>query len=108
MKSIPRPLRRLREFIRQRLQARRSVRAVFSEVYRAKAWGDGGDFFSGFGSHIQPAIDAYKRALEPLLADMPNARVTDLGCGDFNIGRHIRPMCGPYIACDVVPELIAH
>src|SRR6185312_7657498 len=100
------PVRTLRDFIRRQIQARRSPQAIFSQVYRSKAWGDQGEFFSGFGSHIQPAVDAYVAALRPLL-DISKA-VVDLGCGDFNIGRHIRPMCGKYIACDVVPELIEY
>lgn len=69
-------------------------------------WGGKDKFFSGFGSHIQPAIDAYISALAPLLSTTTS--VVDLGCGDFNIGKNIRPLCGPYIACDVVPDLIAH
>jgi SAM-dependent methyltransferase len=108
MRSILKPVRRLREVVRRRAQADKSPREIFSEVYRSKAWGDHGAFFSGFGSHIRPAIDAYVRALTPLLMGMPNARVTDLGCGDFNIGRHIKPLCNSYIACDVVPELIKY
>ena len=32
--------------------------------------------------------------------------VVDLGCGDFKVGSQIRPLCGRYTACDVVPELI--
>jgi SAM-dependent methyltransferase len=103
---MKKPVRQLKEFIRRRLQAGKSAREVFSEVYRSKAWGDRGNFFSGFGSHIQPAIDAYATALAPLLSI--NTSVVDLGCGDFNMGMHIRPLCGYYIACDVVPELIEH
>jgi len=30
----------------------------------------------------------------------------DLGCGDFNVGGQLRPYCGSYVACDVVPALI--
>jgi hypothetical protein len=37
---------------------------------------------------------------------MPSARITDIGCGDFNIGRHIHHFFCEYVACDVVPELI--
>lgn len=32
--------------------------------------------------------------------------VVDLGCGDFNVGRHIRSACNQYVACDVVDSLI--
>jgi hypothetical protein len=30
----------------------------------------------------------------------------DLGCGDFNVGKQLRPYCGRYVACDIVPALI--
>lgn len=33
--------------------------------------------------------------------------VVDLGCGDFKVGSQLRPWCGRYTACDVVPDLIA-
>ena len=32
--------------------------------------------------------------------------VVDLGCGDFSVGSHIRPLCRNYIACDIVEPLI--
>ena len=32
--------------------------------------------------------------------------MVDLGCGDFNVGEQLRPYCGRYVACDVVPALI--
>lgn len=93
------------------MQARKSPQEIFSDIYRNKSWDDYGatrPFFSGFGSHAQPTVDAYVQALKPVLERFPGARVTDLGCGDFNIGKQIRPLCGPYIACDVVPDLIEH
>jgi len=32
--------------------------------------------------------------------------VVDLGCGDFNIGKHLYQQCKYYIGCDVVSSLI--
>jgi len=88
-------------------QARMTPGEIFSEVYRRKVWGGKDrDFFSGYGSHMTEAVDAYVEALKPVFADHPNATVVDLGCGDFNIGIKIRPLCGCYIACDIVPDLI--
>jgi SAM-dependent methyltransferase len=92
---------------KRKLYGRRSPRAIFSEIYRSKAWGsDGTDFFSGYGSHAAHAVDGYVSAVTHFLSSHPAARVTDLGCGDFNVGKRIRPACGSYVACDVVPELI--
>jgi SAM-dependent methyltransferase len=105
---IPAPILEFRSYLKRQVQARKSPQEIFSEVYRAKAWdldsSSPNDFFSGFGSHVQPMIDGYVSALTPILAGKPS--VVDLGCGDFNIGKHIRPLCGRYVACDVVPELI--
>lgn len=65
---LPTPILQFRDQIIQRRQARKSPREIFSEVYRAKVWGgDGHDFFSGFGSHVQEAVDAYIAALRPVL-----------------------------------------
>jgi SAM-dependent methyltransferase len=98
--------RRIKSTIKSRLIAGKTPEQIFSSVYKSKAWGDRGEFFSGYGSHAQATVDTYVAALKPILASKPN--VVDLGCGDFNIGKHIRPFCGDYIACDVVPDLIAY
>jgi SAM-dependent methyltransferase len=41
------------------------------------------------------------------LASLPSPpSVVDLGCGDFHVGAQLRPYCGRYVACDIVPALI--
>lgn len=93
--------------MRRKRQARKSPREIFSEIYHRKYWGGTDrDYFSGWGSHSQPLIDAYLSGIKLVLAAMPKATVVDLGCGDFNIGQRVRPLCEAYIACDVVPDLI--
>jgi len=47
------------------------------------------------------AVKAFRASLE----EKPKA--LDLGCGDFNIGSHLREFCGGYIACDIVEPPIA-
>jgi SAM-dependent methyltransferase len=83
---------------------------IFSTVYEQSIWGhkaDGG-FFSGNGSHTPEVVSPYVRAVCEFLASFAEPpSVVDLGCGDFNVGRQIRPLCGQYVACDVVPALIA-
>jgi SAM-dependent methyltransferase len=104
---MPAPLLEMRNYLARARQARKTPKQIFSEVYRKKGWGgEDHDFFSGYGSHAVESVDAYVAALRPILVDLPNATIVDLGCGDFNIGSQIRPMCRNYIACDVVPDLI--
>jgi SAM-dependent methyltransferase len=104
---VPAPIRDLRAAYLRRINARKTPREIFSEIYKKKSWGgESTDFFSGYGSHAEGTVNVYVGALAKFMASMPGARTIDLGCGDFNIGRRIRRLCGPYIACDVVPELI--
>jgi hypothetical protein len=82
---------------------------VFLEIYKQGAWGtkDGNQFFSGSGSHDVNVINPYINSVNAYLAELPaKINAVDLGCGDFNVGQHIRPNCSSYIACDVVPDLI--
>jgi hypothetical protein len=89
--------------------ASKSAQEAFSLIYEAKLWGgrEGADFYSGPGSHDQEVIGPYLDAISTFLKGFDNKPdVVDLGCGDFNIGRQVRSLCGRYIACDVVPLLI--
>ena len=84
---------------------------VFSTIYSERKWGakDEGEFHSGAGSRHETIVEPYVSAVNAWLkglGHLPN--VVDLGCGDFFVGRQIRPSCGRYVACDVVPELVAH
>ena len=83
-------------------------REVFSAIYERGDWGRDGDFNSGSGSHYPSLVTPYMAAVQGLLKSTPQIRrVVDLGCGDFNVGQDIAPLVREYIACDVVPELIA-
>ena len=89
-----------------------SPRDVFSGIYRDGAWGTAHDpddtFYSGDGSHDDRITTAYVDNVVAFLRTRPDKpNVVDLGCGDFSVGSRIRPFCNRYIACDVVPALIA-
>ena len=88
-----------------------SARSVFDQVYRERRWGRmlSRRYFSGQGSHDPAVVKPYVAAVRQFLSTL-QARpdVVDLGCGDFNVGRRLRDVCGQYIACDVVPDLIAY
>jgi Methyltransferase domain len=52
---------------------------------------------------VTPYVNAARMFLDSL--PCPPSGV-DLGCGDFSVGEQLRPHCGRYVACDVVPALI--
>jgi len=88
-----------------------TTREVFASVYRKNLWGRSlfRKFYSGPGSHDADLVEPYIKAVRTFLATLPApADVVDLGCGDFNVGRRLRDACHRYVACDVVPELVAH
>jgi hypothetical protein len=83
---------------------------VFTAIYKEGKWGEGlqGDFYSGSGSHDPQIVLPYIEAVSTFLKSLPRPpSLVDLGCGDFNIGSQLRPYCGKYTACDVVPDLIS-
>src|ERR1700730_1077602 len=109
----PSPLRRIaRVYLSRRWDAKyegRPVEELFSAIYRERKWGAQSDdeFSSGSGSHIQSVVSPYVNAVRVFLESMPwPPSAVDLGCRDFSVGKHLRPYCGRYIACDVVPALI--
>src|SRR5271165_4889047 len=96
--------------------ARFHRRKTFQMVYRNNLWGTDGksQFFSGLGSHGEPAA-AYVDAIVPIILAHLNdcgrqATILDLGCGDFSVGAQLLQRLPPlrYLGCDVVPEIIEH
>jgi hypothetical protein len=108
---MPKPLRRLvGEYLARRWNARHEqmpVEEIFSAIYREQRWGSSSDFSSGDGTRNPDAIQPYVEAVRNFLGSFPQPpSVVDLGCGDFHVGEQLRPYCGRYIACDVVPDLV--
>lgn len=88
-----------------------STKEIFTKIYSEHTWGndnaDPGSYFSGGGSHDAVLIDPYINAVKQFIAGLNSPPdVMDLGCGDFNIGSKLRPLCNRYIACDIVEPLI--
>lgn len=84
------------------------TKAVMQQVYDMKLWGgDTFDFYSGAGSHDLSIAQPYLEAVIPFLKSHNNAlTVCDLGCGDFNIGKHLINYTKHYFAIDIVESLI--
>lgn len=81
---------------------------VMSQIYQKYLWGGtDSDFYSGEGSHNPKIVNSY---LDVVIAFLKSQKkpltVCDLGCGDFNIGKHITTYCYKYIAIDIVENLI--
>lgn len=101
-----------RNYLARRWDARyegRPVAEIFSAIYEEGKWGRGsnGELYSGSGSHNPELVVPYVKAVGKFLRSLPCApSVVDLGCGDFNIGKQLRPYCSRYVACDIVPEVI--
>jgi len=81
---------------------------VMHQIYEKKLWGGKNfDFYSGFGSHNPEITNPYLDLLITFLSSFKIPLVVcDLGCGDFNIGRHLTKYAKKYIAIDIVENLI--
>lgn len=81
---------------------------VMNQIYDMNLWGGKGlDFYSGDGSHNSNIINPYLEKVISFLNDLSTPiTVCDLGCGDFNIGKHLVKYTKKYIAVDIVEELI--
>ncbi len=86
-----------------------SVAETFQRIYRTKSWGDNGEAFcSGSGSR-EEAAELYCAFVIQFIRDHQLQSITDLGCGDFYVGKRIVEATGVrYTGIDVVPELIEH
>ncbi|MDG5490088.1 class I SAM-dependent methyltransferase [Psychroserpens sp. SPM9] len=82
--------------------------AVMNQIYEQHFWGGNRfDFYSGEGSHDPKIIVPYLEAVTSFLTSHhPTLTVCDLGCGDFNIGKHLTKHTKTYIAVDIVDRLI--
>lgn len=84
------------------------TRKAMEQIYTMKLWGDNhSDFYSGIGSHHPGFVNPYIEVLSFYLQSFKSAPIVcDLGCGDFNIGKHLVQYADRYIGVDIVKELI--
>lgn len=84
------------------------TKAVMNQIYEQHLWGGKAfDFYSGEGSHRLDIIKPYIKSVMSFLKTYDNnLTVCDLGCGDFNIGKHLVPFTSTYIGIDIVDSLI--
>ncbi|WP_411895717.1 methyltransferase [Winogradskyella sp. A2] len=81
---------------------------AMQQIYEQHFWGGKDyDFYSGEGSHQPEIIKPYFEVVSGFLKSHKNKlTVCDLGCGDFNIGKHLFEYTQKYIAVDIVESLI--
>lgn len=86
------------------------TKAVMEQIYEMKLWGDNASrYYSGFGSHNLLLVTPYVNAVISFLASFKTPlSVSDLGCGDFNIGKELVTYAQKYIAIDIVENLITY
>ena len=88
-----------------------SHREIFSEIYSQNKWGrptQGVSFYSGPGSYGE-ASKKYVSYVRKFIQQHKISSVTDVGCGDFHIGRQLcENLDIKYTGVDVVEDLIAH
>jgi SAM-dependent methyltransferase len=88
-----------------------TTQEVFTRIYKERVWGQSADpsdeYYSGTGSRDSNIVDGYVDSVSQFLRSFDSKpTVVDLGCGDFVVGSQIRPLCGRYVACDIVAPLI--
>jgi SAM-dependent methyltransferase len=111
-RSLPAPFLHLIRSYKNREYNNLSTEQIFTKIYESGAWGKSNDpaspFYSGSGSRRDDEIAAYVQSVITFLHSFEvEPDVVDLGCGDFTVGSQVRPFCNRYVACDVVPSLIA-
>ncbi|MCR9133149.1 MAG: class I SAM-dependent methyltransferase [bacterium] len=84
------------------------TKAAMEQIYELNLWGgDRGEFYSGAGSHQNNYVKPYVELVVEFLNGFERKpSICDLGCGDFNIGKHLLDHCSTYIGVDIVLDLI--
>lgn len=78
-------------------------------IYTVILLGGEGVFYSGEGSHTDSYIIPYCNLIREFISSHKDIkRVTDLGCGDFNVASKWITDDIYYTGVDIVPGLIAH
>lgn len=102
--------RRLRRHVEHEINKKNSVEDVFTEIYTKNKWGgEKGEFCSGGGSTNTEIVSSYIAMIyqEALIEGFKGLTFVDLGCGDFNVGKQLLPLCSKYIGVDIVKPLVA-
>ena len=88
---------------------KKSVKEVFTEVYKKNTWGgEKGTFYSGAGTH-NPNTLIYISRIADFIKENNIRQVVEIGCGDFTISKKITEQVDvEYTGVDVVSELVTY
>jgi SAM-dependent methyltransferase len=101
--------RRISAFNLERARAQNAakpIEAVFEQVYRSGAWGEGESFDSGSGSRGEAATE-YTSFVRRLIRAEGARSVVDVGCGDFRVAAQFVDDLESYVGVDVVEHLVS-
>jgi hypothetical protein len=93
----------------QRQNIDKTTEEVFTEIYQKNRWGGSkGEFYSGSGTANAQIGAAYVAMISEHAAreNFLGRTFVDLGCGDFQIGHQLVPLCSSYIGVDIVKPLV--
>jgi len=82
---------------------RRSMRAVFSRIYRTNKWGDE-ESRSGGGSNLD-VTRVLRQRLPEMLGELGVQSMLDIPCGDFAWMKEVNLPVTLYIGADIVPDI---
>jgi len=107
--SLPGPVRVFAAEIvaRKRAQWFQSmpIDQAFDEIYKRRLWAGGTEMLSGDGSYGEWA-ERYVEFLQEFIKTHQIRSITDVGCGDFNIGSQLAALVSRYVALDISREII--
>jgi SAM-dependent methyltransferase len=92
--------------LRERRLGQLPVEEAFDRMYRDRVWAGDSDMLSGHGSYGRMA-ETYAFFVTDFVRRNGITSITDIGCGDFNVGRMIAPGVARYAALDISPTIIA-
>ena len=98
-------------YFRQRKYQKMNIEETFSDIYKRNRWGGNNrEFYSGSGTMDDKIVGPYILKIEELaISERFFGRTfIDLGCGDFQVGKKIIPLCSKYIGIDIVKPLIRY
>lgn len=84
------------------------TKKVMEQIYDQNLWGSNrGEYFSGYGSHNVEIVEPYIKVVKDFFKSFDSRIIVcDLGCGDFNIGKHLLKYTEKYLAIDIAENLI--
>ncbi len=93
----------------QKQNIHKTTEEVFTEIYQKNRWGGSkGEFYSGSGTANEQIGAAYVAMISEYATreNFLGRTFVDLGCGDFQIGNQLVPLCSSYTGVDIVKPLV--